>query len=37
MQKYNDLGVSAYRPIATDSNPKTENDYAEGKGHIQCF
>ena len=31
MQKYNDLGVSAYRPIATDSNPKTENNMKKGK------
>ena len=37
MQKINDLGVSAYRPIATDSNPKTENNYEERKGHIQCY
>ena len=31
MQKINDLGVSAYRPIATDSNPKTENNMKKGK------
>ena len=37
MQKINGLGVSAYRPIATDSNPKTENNYEERKGHIQCY
>ena len=37
MQKINDLGVSAYRPIATDSNPKTENNSEKGKGHIQCY
>ena len=37
MQKINGLGVSAYRPIATDSNPKTENNYEKRKGHIQCY
>ena len=31
MQKINGLGVSAYRPIATDSNPKTENNMKKGK------
>ena len=31
MQKINGLGVSAYRPIATDSNPKTENNVKKGK------
>ena len=31
MQKINDLGVSAYRPIATDSNPKIENNMKKGK------
>ena len=31
MQKYNGLGVSAYRPIATDSKPKTENKMKKGK------
>ena len=25
------MGVSAYRPIATDSNPKTENNMEKGK------
>ena len=31
LQKINGLGVSAYRPIATDSNPKTENNMKKGK------